>query len=226
MTEQVRPDLVISGMGSASGGEYGKVMIEGTAKVRGDLSCETIHVSGLVTVQGSINAAKFEMHGKFTGIGSLRADTAAIEGHANLRGRLQGDDITVHGVLKLQGDCEAERFTAHGGFAIQGLLNAGTIDIGLKGRGEASEIGGETIHVQRMDRQSGRGLLKRLIPAFNPHLTTGTIEGDEVQLEATTAEIVRGNRVYIGAGCKIGRVEYRTELIVHPDAKVTEKLKN
>ncbi|MCQ6562611.1 polymer-forming cytoskeletal protein [Paenibacillus mendelii] len=225
MTEQVRPDLVISGMGSASGGDYGKVRIEGTGKVDGDLSCESIQVSGMAAMGGNMTAGRFELQGKLTGVGSLKANTVDIEGHVNLRGRLQGDDISLTGILKLQGDCEAERFAAHGGFAIQGLLNAGTIDIHLHGRGEAAEIGGETIRVRKPERQSWGGLLRRLIPAFNPRLTTGTIEGDDVHLEATTAGIVRGSHVHIGEGCEIRLVEYRTELIVHPDANVAKRVK-
>ncbi|HRU22306.1 MAG TPA: hypothetical protein P5113_06475, partial [Candidatus Bipolaricaulis sp.] len=56
-------------------------------------------------------------------------------------------------------------------------------------------------------------------------LTVGEIEGDQVHLEATTADVVRGKIVHIGPGCRIGRVEYTESLDVHPEAEVREKIK-
>jgi hypothetical protein len=43
-----------------------------------------------------------------------------------------------------------------------------------------------------------------------------------VRLERTTASVVRGRRVSIGAGCRIERVEYRDGLEVHPDATIRD----
>ena len=40
----------------------------------------------------------------------------------------------------------------------------------------------------------------------------GDIEGDDVDLEYTEADVVRGRRVRIGEGCSIGRVEYSESL--------------
>lgn len=40
----------------------------------------------------------------------------------------------------------------------------------------------------------------------------GDIEGDDVDLEYTQADVVRGRRVRIGEGCSIGRVEYSESL--------------
>jgi hypothetical protein len=46
------------------------------------------------------------------------------------------------------------------------------------------------------------------------------IEGDFIDLEYTTADIIRGNIVIIGPGCNVGRIEYRDQITVHPEAKV------
>jgi hypothetical protein len=52
-----------------------------------------------------------------------------------------------------------------------------------------------------------------------------TIEADEIDLVATTAKMVRGREVKIGAGCDLARVEYSESLTVDPKAKVGEEVK-
>lgn len=61
------------------------------------------------------------------------------------------------------------------------------------------------------------------MPAFT--LEVETIEGDEIDLEGTKAELVRGKTVVIGAGCEIERVEYSGALTVDKAAKVGEQVK-
>ena len=56
-------------------------------------------------------------------------------------------------------------------------------------------------------------------------LTASSIEGDEIELEDTTADVVRGKRVVIGPGCHIKTVEYIDTLDVHEDAEVEKKTK-
>jgi len=220
MAEKIRPDLALVGVGNASGGEYGSVVIEGVGKIDQDTSCETLHVNGVATIRGQVTTRQFTLNGKLNVMGSVVSQVTSIEGHAHIRGKLLSDDITLNGILKLLGDCEAERFKARGGFVIEGLLNAGEVDIALHGQGKAAEIGGERIHVQREETPYLGKLFGWLVPALKSQLHAQIIEGDEVQLEATTAGIVRGNHVMIGPGCEIERVEYRSELIIHPEAKV------
>ncbi len=49
-----------------------------------------------------------------------------------------------------------------------------------------------------------------------PSLRTNSIEGDRVELEYTTAMVVRGKEVIIGEGCKIDRVEYTETFQAQP----------
>ncbi|WP_409342453.1 hypothetical protein [Paenibacillus sp. MBLB4367] len=224
--ESNRTDLTINGMGNAFGGRYRTVNMEGVGKVDGDIFCESFKANGVATVKGSIQAARFEMNGKLSGEGNLTSLTLLVDGHMSLKGRLHGEEMRLNGMIKVNGDCEAERFNLQGGFTIDGLLNAGTIDIALYGRGQAKEIGGDSIHVKKSNHSSWGRLVSWILPVFEPHLFAETIEGDDIRLEETTAAVVRGNRVYIGPGCGIGRVEYGTELVVHPEAKVNERIRS
>ena len=60
---------------------------------------------------------------------------------------------------------------------------------------------------------------------YKAHLKAETIEGDDVYLEHTTAQVVRGNTVTIGEGCEIDLVEYRTDFKKTPGASVLKDMK-
>jgi cytoskeletal protein CcmA (bactofilin family) len=225
--EEKRPDLHISGVNTASGGHYRSVTIEGVGKVNGNMQTDSLlRMNGLVTVRGDVRTPELNGEGKIKIEGSLSAVTSKIEGYADILGSFDGDTMVLKGMLNVRGDCRMERFEAEGGFEIDGLLNADLVDVRLFGRGKVREIGGETIRARKMAQNVWKKLWQRMFPKWNPELVADTIEGDEVDLENTVASIVRGNRVIIGLGCRIGRVEYRSELIKHPSAKVGEERKS
>jgi cytoskeletal protein CcmA (bactofilin family) len=241
---QAKRDLVISGTGSASGGRYHFVKINGHGKVTGDIECADFRIHGKGDVQGSIQADTAEIHG-FSGVsGDLHSHRVKIEGRADIggsvavkdikihgnvsvKGSLSGETVDLHGGAKIAGDCEAESFKAQGSFVIGGLLNAGEIDIRLLHYGsQAKEIGGETIKVKK----PGVGFqLKKLLFSYifqkDMGLTADTIEGDEIVLEYTKAKVVRGNRVTIGPGCEIDLVEYKDHFSQDKGANISEHRK-
>jgi cytoskeletal protein CcmA (bactofilin family) len=134
--------------------------------------------------------------------------------------RLSGDTATIKGSIAVNGDVEYETFDSSGSFEIKGLLTADTVKIALSfGHSTAEEIGGSKITVKKG---------AWLIPFTNislskkeGFLTAKVIEGDEIYLENTTADVVRGNHVKIGPGCQIGLVEY-TNAFTH-DSSSTVK---
>jgi len=132
-------------------------------------------------------------------------------------------------VLRVGADVEADIFKASGGFHIEGLLSADRIEVRLGGRCQAKEIGGEKIEVRRGGfKQKGiilDSLIKMLAGGGTAELQASQIEGDEIYLEYTTADIVRGKHIQIGPGCHIGTVEYEESLEVHSNAKVDKQMK-
>ncbi len=190
-------DLYVSGIGTASGGIYNTVRVEGVGRIHGDVDCVRCDLSGVSSITGN-----------------LKTERLHISGKAAVRGNITAEDINLEGFAKIEGNCEAETFRAKGAFTLDGLLNAGQIGICLHGSASVSEIGGDTI---RVERWPGFGLF-----SFFKKLTANTIEGDHIQLEYTKAKVVRGDRVNIGPGCEIELVEYRTEFTAAKDAKVVE----
>ena len=235
MTELI--DMSISGAGKMPGGEYRNVTISGAGKIEGSLRCASLDVSGSGKVQGDVDcaggvdcsgAAKIEgrlsaesfdcsgavtVEGECSITGKLKAS-----GAGKFKGNLRAELVELSGEIACGGDVSAERFFSEGGCRIEGLLNAESVELKLHHSGSIGSIGGSNILVRK----------KRSFSLFSDRsggLWTESIEGDCVDLEYTEAAVVRGKNVNIGAGCRIGRVEYSENLTTAADAIIGEKVR-
>ncbi len=197
MEQMRRNNLNLSGIGSAAGGTYDDVLVQGIGKIHGDIDCVRCKLEGVASV-----------------FGNIKAQDVHIQGKAKVEGGVAADEVKIEGDVFVGGNCEAESFDAAGGFTVDGLVSADQVSIRLYGPAKIREIGGETIRVMK---GHGFGLFSRF-----KKLSTESVEGDDVYLEYTKAKVVRGNRVHIGPGCEIDLVEYRGEFRQDEDARVTE----
>jgi len=225
MENNAYPDLVVNGVSDAAGGKYGNVKIDGVSKVVGDIEAQSFKLNGVIRMTGSVKSESFVCDGTLKVAGSLTVGKMQMNGLVNVQGSLSGEHMQLNGLLTIKGDCEFEHMEGEGGFDVDGLMNAGSLNLKLHGRGRAREIGVESLFVRQGARSLWNRLLRWLFPKFTPELQAGTIEGDDIDVEYTKASVVRGNRIVIGKGSVIGRVEYKTELIVHPGATIKERVK-
>lgn len=239
MDTKNRGDLVINGLGSSNGGQFNLVTINGRGTVNSDLECTEFEANGSGTMKGNVKAKTVKVNGNASFKGTIESEKLSIEGTAKIEqnlyvkdlkvsgkasvgGRIKGEEIMLHGILSVGEDCEAEIFKGKYRFTIGGLLNADQVDIELYGECKAKEIGGQKITV----RQHKGSLIGSLFkPFFKPQLETDLIEGDIIELENTTAKVVRGNQVRIGSNCNIGIVEYTEKFSQDKNAVVGESRK-
>jgi len=244
MTEE-RRSVSISGAGRLGGGEYARVAISGSGRIDGDVVASELKISGSGKVSGRTEAGQIVVSGSGGFSDSVVAEEMRISGSTRVDGTVDvkelkcsgsfraagdvaGEYIKISGSIKVSGDVEADIFKASGGFEIEGLLSADKVEIHLGGRCSAREVGGERIIVERSTSFGGallEGLVKMFTGGGAAELRTAQVEGDEIRLENTIADVVRGKRVEIGQGCRIGTVEYTDTLKVHADAEVTERKK-
>jgi len=230
-------NLTINGSGNYPGGSYDKVSIRGEGTIESSVECSVFHVYGTSEALENVKTGSVKVIGESEVKGNMESSdmlvmgTLAIDGKAALEKmkilgtlevaeRLSGEVANIKGSISVGGDVEYEKFDLSGGFEIKGLLNADTINIGLRfGESTTEEIGGEKITIKRKTS---------LLPFVKDEgsLVVKVIEGDEIFLENTKADIVRGNLVKIGAGCQIGRVEYSTDFIQDKNStvKMSEKI--
>lgn len=268
-------NLEINGVGSQSGGRFGRVVIAGSGKISGSVECDsfslpgagkieggglTVHgpieIDGAGKVEGPVRGESMEVNGSFkTGSsceisgdlevngsfkteggpctvggrldvsgsikveGPLNAGDLDVDGALSVEGRVSAGAVEADGAFKVRGEVQAESFRAEGVVKIDGLLNAETVELTLSGEDQIESIGGGQVTVRR-----GGGIFS-LFGRKRPHLATNLIEADEIDLEYTDAQVVRGVNVRIGSECVIDRVEYSGSLSTAPDCTVREKIK-
>ncbi|MBL4953464.1 cytoplasmic protein [Neobacillus sp. YIM B02564] len=183
-----------------------KLEISGHAAIGGRVKAEEVRVKGILKVAKDCETEIFKAESQFIIGGLLNAEHIEIQ----IYGECTAKEIGYQ-TIKVK----YESFHSSGGFEIKGLLTAETINIALRfGSSNAEEIGGGKITVKRK---------KNSLFPFGKEtgsLQTKVIEGDDIYLENTTADIVRGNKIKIGPGCIIGTVEYRTDFQQDPDSTV------
>lgn len=225
MTTMNRPDFAIAGVGTTGGGDFHRVELEGVSKVDGSLDCYSFKMNGLAKVKGSICAVeRFEASGKLTVDGSVKAAMAKIEGQATVRGNLDCEVLKANGFIKIVGDCRTHGCDVRGAMTVDGVLDADRLNIYMEGPVRVEVIRAKQISVNITRSGTIKRLMQSILPApWQTQLRADRIEGDDVYLVDTTAALVRGRQVKIGAGCVIDRVEFESELIVHPDAVVRSR---
>jgi len=236
MVEQSKNSIRISGSGTATGGMYDTVRIDGTGQITGDIECLTFTSNGSSSVDGSIIASEMTTNGSARVSGHAQVErfvangSVMVEGHVSaqrvtnsgavrVHGNLNAEEVNCTGEIKIGGSCQAKSVKVTGSFHIQEQLHADQIDITLHGNSDAKEIDGAMIRVVK----SKFSLMSLLwLTRTVPRLTAGRIEGDVVELENTEASIVQGKRVRIGKHCEIGLLEYEEAYEVSPEANVRQ----
>ncbi|NIK76527.1 cytoskeletal protein CcmA (bactofilin family) [Paenibacillus castaneae] len=222
MNELIRNPLKILGSTTSAGGYYQNVNITGECQFNGDVDCLKMSLTGEARIAGSLRAKEIKITGECVANGGI--DGLSLRGRGELKttAGLRIDSIKFTGNLDVKGECEAEEIQLSGAFNIDGLLSAENLDVSLYGPSCAMEIGGSRIRIKRS--KAGR-LLKLMKFKGDVMLKAGLIEGDNIELQHTKADMVRGDHVVIGANCNIGTVEYRDTLEIHKSAIVKHQVK-
>ncbi len=188
-------DLIIDGISNAPGGVFNKVIIDGMSSISGDLTCDSMEVDGVCKINGNVRV-KYMFE---------------MDGVCNIAGDLDAEDVDFGGRMNITGNMSAEKVRVEGSLTVNRTLNAGELDLKFQGQARAKEVVGGKI---RIHLRTGTG-----------HFQAELIEGDEIDIERSRVDTIRGGRVAIGKGCAVGKVEYRDELTLHPKAVVKEKVK-
>ncbi len=230
--------MVISGSGSLPGGDYNEeVRISGSGVINGNVSCTEFSISGSGEVQGNLHCTgNAKISGSGSVKGNLEAGETSISGSGTVSGNVKGNrcnvsgmfeaggimvnELNVSGKIKAGGDISAENAVIHGMIEAAGLINAEKFDTAFDYDSSAEAIGGSFIHIRR--KGLAAGFFSRLFKGNKGGCFTvsGSIEGDVIDIEYTTAESVVGREVIIGPGCKIGKLTYIEKINISPEAEV------
>ncbi|MDQ0172450.1 polymer-forming cytoskeletal protein [Paenibacillus tundrae] len=210
--------VTVNGMAKVEGElQTTSLDVNGTMGVHGPARAETTTVNGMCTINGPLVSSRVRVDGMTTINGALATPELTVNGKCNVRGRVDSERIDIGGMATIDGDVQGESISVQGNLKVGGLLNADTVEIRLYTSSSAREVGGERIDIRRRERS---GFWKALGLGGAPSFRAELIEGDEIMLEDTEADTVRGTRVHIGRGCNIRLVEYSGDLSVDPEARI------
>lgn len=215
-------EIHISGSGKFAGDVQAvTIKSSGSINITGNVTAETIKVSGSLHIHGDLNTGLLNVPGSSSVDGEVKAREFHTSGSTKVQGNVRADDMHLSGSGHFYANVEAAHFQAVCGLTIDGLLNSDTAEIVLVGNAKIREIGGEHITILHHGGHKSPGGWELLA---HPHtLTTETIEGDDIYLEATIAGMVRGRRVVIGPYCHIKTVEFSESLQIDPTATVEQE---
>jgi cytoskeletal protein CcmA (bactofilin family) len=180
--------LEVSGKFEAIGLDCsGMMKISGSSYFEGDVKTEKADVSGSVKCEKAAEIAEATI------MGSLSCEN------------ISGGNISVRGSIKSEKDIVVKNIFVRGLINCGGVLQADDIEIRFE-TGAKLTLGGmkggnivispEYVPANITDRAEA-GIIT----------VNGTIEGEEIYLENVVADVVKGKKVTIGEGCKIGKIE-------------------
>ena len=209
--------------GSITANDFG---ISGSGKVTRDLKCSRGTISGSGKVEGSVYGGCFTINGSGTVEGNFKGDEFTINGSGKVGGRISSTSVKLYGAVTVGHGIEGETIDIRGALRTNSMVNGDEVIIEIGGRTEIEEIGATKVIVSKGIQ--GRGTVSRFIfKLFGgkdfEYLTTRTIEADEVYLENTIADVVRGGKIVIGEGCKIKKIEYGESFEVKSETSSIEE---
>jgi len=222
MRNNERNDLKIYGSGISNGGTFDKISIMGEGIIRGNVKCYSLKIYGEGNLDGNVKTTNYvSIKGETIVDGYLNSRKLKVQGEIEVGDELCADEAEIQGSIMTGGNLNAEILNIEGGFIVDGMINADTMKMNLYWPSEVNEIGGSEIRITRNSKLSLLGIKNILIAEGKNELSCNLIEGDNVYLENTIAKTVRGNNVTIGPGCKIELVEYKNNLKMDDEVKVS-----
>lgn len=216
----------ISGSGKVEGtittNDFG---ISGSGKVTKDLKCTKGSISGSGKIEGSVYGGIFTISGSGAVEGNFKGDEFTINGSGKVGGKISGTSVKLYGAVNVGEGIEGEIVDIRGSFRTNGMVNGDQVNIEVGGRTEIEEIGATKVIVSKGIQ--GRGVISRIflkLFAGNDfdYLVVKTIEADDIYLENTVADVVRGGKIVIGPGCRIKKVEYSEEFEVKSETSIID----
>lgn len=188
--------LNFEGIGSAQGGEYDLVSVEGLCTCYGDIKAREITIEGIFHGKGAIETGSFDCTGVAEVDGDIRARQMNVSGVVSVKHgtKVEAEVIECDGTINIDGELSADKVKANG------FINA-------------TEIVGDVVEI---NSEFG-GFSRIIIRKFSK---IELIEATTIDIANVKAKKVSGADIVIGPKCKIDVVDCSGTLRVDPSAEI------
>lgn len=232
-------NIMTAGDTDVTEGTYGRISCAGDLRMTGKVQAESIKSAGDLVASGDVLVESMSIYGNATFRANLKASSVSAFGDLESRGIMDISELKVYGSMKgkvlniekstVNGDIgsaeelNSDSIEVNGELHIEGAMNIGTGVLNIMGHSSVSEIFCQNLKVNG-DGGSYKGILAGLISmGKGGRLDVRLIEGDDIYLENTTCDIVRGKNIKVGRGSRIRRVEYQESLEIFENGEVKER---
>jgi cytoskeletal protein CcmA (bactofilin family) len=129
MEKTTERNISISGSGTASGGDYHQVKVNGSAHINGDIQCETFKCNGSSHIEGNITTKTAKINGSAHIEGNMDAAEMTINGSTDIDGDLNCKELKVQGSSSVKGDLKGEEIIIRGSASIKGNVSGDEVDV-------------------------------------------------------------------------------------------------
>jgi cytoskeletal protein CcmA (bactofilin family) len=129
MEKVVQKNIKISGSGSAGGGVFNQVKVNGSGTICGDLECEIFSCNGSSTVEGHLKAETVKVNGSANIEGNVNAEEILVSGSADITGSIDGKEIKVNGTAKIKGHVKGKEVLISGTSSIDGNVSCEEMEV-------------------------------------------------------------------------------------------------
>lgn len=219
--------LVINGGTKVLGNLKAKVMtINGGGKIDGAVQCKEGTINGAGRICNNVTSDNFQIGGSASITGNFKGKYLSMSVASHINGYIHAERVETSGSVKVDKGIQCEVLNGSGEIKTEGMVNVEELNLKLYGKSSIEEIGAAKVIVERelKDEVSPWKIISNCIND-ECKLTVKVIEADEIYLESTTAEVVRGKKVSIGRNCHIKLVEYSESCEVLNESNVEVKRK-
>lgn len=220
-------------------GTYGRISCAGDLRMTGKVQADSIKSAGDLMARGDVLVENMSIFGNAEFRANLKASSVSTFGDLESRGTVDAGELKVYGSMKgkvfniekltVYGDIgsaeeiNCDSIEVNGELHIEGAMNIGSGILNIMGHSSVNEIFCQDLRVNA-DEGSYKGILAGLISrGKGGRLEVQLIEGDDITLENTTCDIVRGKNIKIGREARIRRVEYQESLEIFENGEVKER---
>ena len=250
--EKISGGVSIAGSGKVDGvkGEY--LRIAGSGKVEGNVNVKDVSVSGSAKIEGDVIADNLKSSGGCRIEGDLRAKRVWSAGGIHVEGTTESESITTAGSGKFEGDvrtgvlrsdggtrCEGKihaekeiemggalyahsvetgEFFGRGGIKVEKGVKTKKFKLEMNGNSSVGSIESDEIEILSA---SSKGIISRIF-GKGGSMKAKRIKGKTVHIENTVADVVEGENVNIGPGCRV-KILKAEKAQVHESSSVTKR---
>ena len=246
--------VTVNGVGSFGDVDCETFSVDGTCSVAGDVLADRVVVNGAAQVGGRVDAHDLDSDGSLTVGDVFHVDVVHLEGATEVGGNLDAHEVAADGATEVLGSLVAAEARFDGTVSVGGPTDVTTLSVDGVGRFddvnagafavdgalEASDVAADSFSLDVHDDSAvdavtatevrvTRGdddpsVPERFVGSAAGTFTVDTVEGGTVELDATDAETVVGERVTLGPDADVA-VVYTDDLDAHPSAAVGEARK-